>query len=76
MYRRKDQAAAVSAAGAGVFGDQFVDPGGELSADAAPVGDAIVLEQDAGGVGAGIVGTDDLNAAAVAGAAFSMTTIR
>ncbi len=54
----------------GVFGDELGDRGRERGADTAPVGDAFVLEVDGGRLGAGIVGADDFNGAAVAGAVF------
>ena len=54
--------------GDGGLGEQFSDALGELSAVAGPVVDAVALEVDGGGGGAGIVDTDDFNGAAVAGA--------
>ena len=44
---------------------------GESCSHAAPVGDPVVLQVDRGRVGARIVGADDLNGAAVAGAVLS-----
>jgi hypothetical protein len=49
-------------------GNNLFDGGSELSANAAPVGDAVVLELDGGRVGAGVVGSHYLNGAAIAGA--------
>ena len=48
--------------------EQLGDALGELSAVAGPVGDAVALEVDGRGVGAGVVGPDDFDGTAIAGA--------
>jgi hypothetical protein len=48
--------------------EQFSDAVGELGAVAGPVVNAIALEGDGRGVRAGIVGSDDFDRAAIAGA--------
>ena len=50
------------------LGDQFLDAVRNLGSLAGPMIDAVALEQDGGGVGAGIVGADYFDGAAVAGA--------
>ena len=55
---------------AGFLATSFSMMGESLRSLAAPVGDPLVLQVDRGRVGAGIVGADDLNGAAVAGAVF------
>ena len=52
------------------LGQEFADAFRQLGADAGPVVDAVTFEQDSGGAGAGIVGSDDLDGAAVAGPIF------
>lgn len=49
-------------------GEQLADGLGELGAFGGPVVDAVTLQIDAGGIGAGVVGADDLDRTAVAGA--------
>jgi len=51
-----------------VLGEELANGLGELGSLACPVIDAVALEVDAGGLGAGIVGADHFNGAAVAGA--------
>src|SRR5208282_4563578 len=51
-----------------VLGHQLFHGGRKPGADAAPVGDALVLQVDRGRVGAGVVGADHLDGTAVAGA--------
>src|SRR5580658_2844844 len=52
----------------GVLGHQLFHDGRELRANAAPVGDALVLQVDSGRIGAGIVGAYDFDGTAIAGA--------
>src|ERR1035437_10055611 len=51
-----------------VLGHQLRDDRGQLRAHAAPVGDALVLQIHRGRLGARVVGADDLDRTAVAGA--------
>ena len=52
----------------GVFFDDLGDGRGELSAHAAPVADAFVLELDRSRAGAGVIGSHHLDGATIAGA--------
>src|ERR1700722_17082487 len=51
-----------------VLGEDLLDDGRKLRADRLPVSDAVVLQVHGHGVGAGIVGADHLDGAAIAGA--------
>jgi hypothetical protein len=53
-----------------MLGEKLADGLGELSALAGPVVDAIALEVNGGGLGAGVVGTDHFDRTAIAGAIF------
>ena len=48
------------------YGEELGDAVRHLSASADPVGDAVALELDRSGVGAGVVGADDFNGTTVA----------
>ncbi len=51
-----------------VLGDELFEGRRELSTLAAPIGDPLVLEIDRGGAGARIIGANNFDGAAVAGA--------
>ncbi len=51
-----------------MLGQELPDGLRELGSLAGPVVDAVALEVDSSGLGAGVVGADDLDRAAVAGA--------
>ena len=51
-----------------VFGQELADGLGELGAFGCPIVDAVTLEVDRSGAGAGIVGADHFDGASVAGA--------
>jgi len=53
-----------------VLGEELPDGLGELCAFTGPVVDAIALEVNGSGFGAGVVGTDHFDRAAIAGAIF------
>ena len=52
------------------LGEELADAVGELRSVASPVVDTVALEQDGGRSGARVVGSDDLDGTAVAGAVF------
>jgi hypothetical protein len=53
-----------------VLGEELADGLGKLGSFAGPVIDAIALEVDGCGLGAGVVGTDHFDGTAIAGAIF------
>ncbi len=53
-----------------ILRENFTNSFRKLGTVSGPVGDAIVLQVHAGGIGAGIVGADDFDGPAVAGAIF------
>ena len=51
-----------------MLGQELADGFGELCAFAGPVVDAVALEVNGGGLGAGVIGADHFDRAAIAGA--------
>ncbi len=54
--------------GLDILGEELGYGLGELSTLAGPVVDAVALQSDAGGFGAGVIGADNFDGAAIAGA--------
>lgn len=70
LCRRNNLGLSSGIKGGLVLGEELANGLGELSSLAGPVVDAIALEVNGGGLGAGVVGTDNFDRTAVAGAIF------
>jgi hypothetical protein len=68
LYRRNSLGFNSCNGGGLMLGEEFANGLGELGSLSGPVIDAVALEVDACGIGAGIVGTDHFDGTAIAGA--------